>query len=480
MPENDTKMALEAKNSNEIMRKHRMKRRLLRNLTQAWRRKEGMSEEERGTTESDDSESESLRRKARRLSVKKEMFTTKRSVDQSSEGSFLRRAKRDICYSDRLLPPTLAEVEEEADEYDTGKKPHLKRQDSNSTAKSNQTYDSMYTNLAKCTYNTTVQNVPSPAVIGELTRFVSTEDSHIFFDDDNTETDSVSVNRRLRRYSKKLNVRFADECGRELELVYWTLTLYSEEENDWLRAIILLLSPRKKMFEFLHVSYNICDKTSISDILEQLRGIATDEALKEQSYVGLLRNEGGRELINSVSIQSYYLSKDEMLIAVVEGYHGSSMMRMAKPIMGNKRIMKAVKKAKSKKVSVKRLKSLPKKSSKRKSSKKSSTDKKSDSHKIKVFPVPSSSSSEAQRSAEESELRPCQIERSGSFSSDGSYGSVPEIDMDLDMNIMDTSVPDAYFEDDSNKNKIAITRFLNAGIVSAVVYGVQKRFLGRR
>mmetsp|Transcript_7847 Transcript_7847/g.9006 ORF Transcript_7847/g.9006 Transcript_7847/m.9006 type:complete len:477 (-) Transcript_7847:191-1621(-) len=476
MQENATKM-LEAKNPNEMVRKHRMKRRLLRNLTQAWKRKEDMSEEEGGTTESDDSESESLRRQERRLSLKKEMFTTKRSVDQSSEGSFLRRAKRDIYFSNRLLPPTPSEMEEEADEYDFSR--HPKRQDSNSTTKSNQTYDSMCTNLAKCTYHTTVQNSTSQAVIGELTRFCSTEDPHIFFDDDNTEADSVSVNRRLI-IRRNLKVRFADECGRELESVYWTLTLYSEEENDWLRAIILLLSPRKKMFEFLHVSYNICDKTSISDVLEQLGGIATDEALKEQSYVGLLRNEGGRELINSVSIQSYYLSKDEMLIAVVEGYHGSSMMRMAKPIMENKRIMKAVKKAKSKKVSVKRLRSLPKKNSKRKISKKLSNDKKSESQKIKLFPVSSSSSSDTQRSAEESEMGPCQIQRSGSFSSDGSCGSVPEIDMDMDLDIMDTSAANAYFENDSNKDKIAITRFLNAGILSAVVCGVQKRFLGKR
>jgi hypothetical protein len=74
------------------------------------------------------------------------------------------------------------------------------------------------------------------------------------------------------------------------------------------------LSPQKKKFEFLHVSYNIYDKTTVGEVLNQLPDIATDEALKEQSYVGLVRKEGERELINTVSLQSYYMKKNEILI----------------------------------------------------------------------------------------------------------------------------------------------------------------------
>jgi len=212
----------------------------------------------------------------------------------------------------------------------------------------------------------------------------------------------VDSNEGSRHKRGGLSVSFADECGQELEYsyckdsvrqelrsIYWSdcvkepplyseeekeepplyseeekeePPLYSEEEkeeNDLLRAIILLLNPRKRIFEFLHVSYRVDSKTPINDILEQIGEMASDDALKKQSYISLLRNNenGQEELINSVSIQSFNLFNDEMLISVVEGYCRSSMMCMARAIMEKKRIIKALKKMDDKNIPIKELKS---------------------------------------------------------------------------------------------------------------------------
>lgn len=461
---------------NEVVRKHRSKRRMLRNLRETWRKKEKEASkvEEGGTTESDDSESESLRRYKRRLVLKHEMFTTKRGVDQSAEGSFLKRANKEMSFNERLLPPTEGEVEDEEEDFKENVGRDAQLQTGHFTKKSNRRYDLIYANLDKCSYN--IENLGRKGGMDELSNFLSNEEPLHFFDDDDETCGSFSVQNRIRK-GKNLSVKFADECGKDLELIHYTVTLYSEEENDWVRAIVLLLSPRKKMFEFLHVSYNVCDKTSITDVLEQLPGIATDTALKEQHYVGLIRQEGERELINTVSIQSYGLSKDEILIAVVAGHHGKAMARMAKPLLDNKKIMKAVKRAKSKKVSIQKLQSLPKKSSKRKKSK-ASKDGKKESINTKVHPVSTSPDLPETAPPRESELGRTGMRRNTSSNSltsdDGSTCSIP------DMDAIDQAPANDYFDTSGNRDKIAITRFVNAGILTALVCGVQKRFSSRR
>jgi hypothetical protein len=241
---------------------------------------------------------------------------------------------RDLAAQERLLPPADAEIEEE-DSYERFERFMLTRQDSSSTIKSNQTHDSISSRLADCSH--APQNAEeSPIFIAELKSLLVDEPMLVFYDD----TSTSYCKTKKRRSS--LKVRFADEVGDELEKIHWTLTMYSEEETNWIRIIILLLCPSKKKFEFLHVSFDKFEKTSISDILGQLPGLATDQALREQSYIGLIRKEGERELINKVSIQSYHLRKDEVLIAVVEGHYSKGIVRMAQPLVENNRILRAV------------------------------------------------------------------------------------------------------------------------------------------
>jgi len=193
----------------------------------------------------------------------------------------------------------------------------------------------------------------------------NTQNNNCFDENMNNAFSDDINNRRLQSPKRNNNiiikmVRFADECGKELESSQ-SPPFYDDDDDidSSSRVIILLLSPKKKMFEFIHVSYGTTDKTSISNVIKQLGNFTTNKTLKKQTYVGLLRNKNDREeLINTFPIQSYNFSKNEILIAVVKGCYGSSMMRMAKSIMEDRRMMKAVKM--SLKVSVNKVESMPK------------------------------------------------------------------------------------------------------------------------
>jgi len=437
--------------SNEVVRKSRLKRRLLRSLTSSFRKKNPLSTTAKtkggdSMTDSEDSDTE-----VRISDFRKEVFCAKRNIDESLEGKALRFGPQSP--KTRLLPPADAEIES-VDDYLFGGR-FLKRQDSNSTLNSIKTHDSLVSRLAD-TSNNNNNNTNTSVVIEELSLITTSADDRVM-----VFTDESSASVLKAKSHKQLTVRFADDHGGALELVHWTITMYSEEENDWARAIVLLLSPKKKKFEFLHVSYNLYDKTSVMDVLNQLPQIATDDALKEQKYVGLLRKEGGRELINTVSIQSYYLKKNEILVAVVDGHYGKGMLRMALPLLENRKIMKAVTRVRSKKVNIKQLKPLTKKN---KSCSSSSSDK------VRVYPMDDLDS----HHTDESRTRFGSPDR-GADPNCSFNESVP----DMDEVFLEPQRRSEYLVDDANKDKVTLTRFVNAGILTAVVCGVQRKFRGK-
>ena len=144
--------------------------------------------------------------------------------------------------------------------------------------------------------------------------------------------------------SKGRELRFADDVGKTLAVVHYCQTMYTHEHAPGMsRAIILLMNPRKKKFEFMHVSYHPFEKLSISDVLRYLPDVASHESLKDQAYVGLCRvATGGKELINTVSIQGYELDKDEILVAILQGMSAKSVMNIANPLLSNRKVLKAV------------------------------------------------------------------------------------------------------------------------------------------
>lgn len=155
--------------------------------------------------------------------------------------------------------------------------------------------------------------------------------------------DAIPMIAILAKPKIKKSLRFADDVGQPLSNIHYAETTYSQQDLLWTRAIVLLLNSKKRKFEFIHVSYNMEERTSIADILQELPDMATDEDLMSQNYTALCRTtEFGRELINSVSIQGYDLKRDEILVAIINGISGNSQLKTAKPLLENKKILRAV------------------------------------------------------------------------------------------------------------------------------------------
>lgn len=141
---------------------------------------------------------------------------------------------------------------------------------------------------------------------------------------------------------RKKSIRFADEEGEVMETVHLVENGDEHDDTDFKRMLILLLLPKGKKFEFLHAQYRVEARVSVSVLLEQLPSMATDPLIACQRYIRLCRAEGRGELINALAIQDYALEQDEVLIAVVQGYTGKETSRIAKTLVENSHILRAV------------------------------------------------------------------------------------------------------------------------------------------
>lgn len=165
------------------------------------------------------------------------------------------------------------------------------------------------------------------------------EESFDLSQDSQQDTSICSLNAKNRKRS----IRFADEEGKAMETVHLVERQQGYRDDSNLRRIlVLLLLPKEKKFEFLHAEYSLNARVSVSVLLKQFPDMATDPIVASQKYTRLCRAGGGAELINALAIQDYGLEQDEILIAVVKGYTSKETNRMAKTLVENQQILKAV------------------------------------------------------------------------------------------------------------------------------------------
>ena len=142
---------------------------------------------------------------------------------------------------------------------------------------------------------------------------------------------------------KKRTICFADEQGFPLQTVYVT---ERDEDNDHLyhmRFVILLLNPKKKQFEFLHLTTPREERTHLSEAIKHFPDLASESSFTKQRYIGLCRPfKGGQELINSLCVQDYDLDKDEILVAIPSGMRGKQIVKMSKPLLTDRNVHKMV------------------------------------------------------------------------------------------------------------------------------------------
>ena len=155
----------------------------------------------------------------------------------------------------------------------------------------------------------------------------------------------VDPRKQLRRRS----ICFADEVGKPMEEVHLVERRDSDDRSNvsydptLQRLLVLFLCPEEKKFEFVHAEYSTQQsRVAVSSLLEQVTKFVTDLTIRKKQYVRLCTADG-IELINALSIQEYGLKDDEVVVAVLQGYTGATMHTMAKGLIQNEEILKAVK-----------------------------------------------------------------------------------------------------------------------------------------
>lgn len=141
---------------------------------------------------------------------------------------------------------------------------------------------------------------------------------------------------------KQRTIRFADEEGLAIETVYFTDR--DEEEDDGLsRIVVLLLSPKRKRFEFLHLQYEQEKRTQLSEACKQFGEMASDPTFITKQYIGLCRpSRNGQELINSLALQDYDMEKDEILVAIPLGMSSKQIVKLSQPLLSDRNVLKTV------------------------------------------------------------------------------------------------------------------------------------------
>ena len=116
------------------------------------------------------------------------------------------------------------------------------------------------------------------------------------------------------------------------------------------KIFVLLLQPRMRLFELVHLVYYPSVAT-IGDLVDLIPNNATEQLLGNQTYIGLCRpnGEGGTtsiltdlELMASGAVDegSANIYRGEILVAIPEGYSGEQCQRYAKPILANQEFSK--------------------------------------------------------------------------------------------------------------------------------------------
>ena len=128
------------------------------------------------------------------------------------------------------------------------------------------------------------------------------------FDTVNTEPESES-DEDFRTSARAKKIRWAEQLH--------SLYHFGYEQEAFLRILILLLDPKSKKFEFLHVEIDTSKRLTVSDTLKQLPLLSTNEILSKLEYSVLCMNQ--TEFIKILPLEHYNLIDGDVLLAIPKG-----------------------------------------------------------------------------------------------------------------------------------------------------------------
>ncbi len=125
-----------------------------------------------------------------------------------------------------------------------------------------------------------------------------------------------------------------------------------QEESN--RLLVLLMDPPSKQYELTSILFPYFsmlpgkeDKAvQLRELIPLIPKAASHEPLKNQIYTGFTRPSTGVEMLNTLTVSDYAIKKDEVLLAIPEGYSAKDCTKFAKPILEDSRLVRLLKKLK--------------------------------------------------------------------------------------------------------------------------------------
>jgi hypothetical protein len=133
-------------------------------------------------------------------------------------------------------------------------------------------------------------------------------------------------------------VHFADEVGLALKQIH----ILEPHDAATSRIVVLLLSPKERVFEFLHAEYPRDPATTVQVLLEQIPEIATNPVFQTKTFSSISKTKNKAELRLWGPLQDCDLEESELVLGILEGFTANDIANFALPLLVNGKIIKAV------------------------------------------------------------------------------------------------------------------------------------------
>lgn len=106
-----------------------------------------------------------------------------------------------------------------------------------------------------------------------------------------------------------------------------------------IQVVLLLMDPASRRFELLQLEFD-SNKALVSDVLHQIEQSATEQLLRDKKYAGVCDVEGV-EMIQSMKLARFCEGND-VVMAMPKGMSGGETAILARPILGDPKVVEMV------------------------------------------------------------------------------------------------------------------------------------------
>ena len=121
-----------------------------------------------------------------------------------------------------------------------------------------------------------------------------------------------------------------------------TLESKKDDKAFLLKVVLLLMDPETRRFELLQLEFDSL-KALVSDVLAQIPVSVTEESLRKQAYTGICGYKGIEMTENKLLAD--FCQGNEVLVAIPTGVSAKECARLARPILGDEKVIAMVSRA---------------------------------------------------------------------------------------------------------------------------------------